>query len=169
MKTLRKALTGFLCAGALASAGTAQAAGCWDAPHIGAARVAEFQTLMMVATLRCKSIGVDLHDRYEHFLEVHRATLRGAQDNLRLHFAEGAPRGAPVAASGGAFDHFLTGVANFYGMGSTNAGVCERVGLLLTELGKVESTADLLAGVMMEMVRDPHLDAARCPAVAAGR
>ena len=56
-------------AAALAAAGMmacaplpAQAAGCWAASDVAAAKVRDLQTMLMVATLRCRAGGIDVSD-----------------------------------------------------------------------------------------------------------
>lgn len=130
---------------------------CWDAPTIGAARISEFETLMMVSVLRCKSAGIDMRPDLDRFQTVQRGILEKAHEALRTRYGV-----ARLKQGNNDYDRFITMVANAYGMGQTAAGVCQQVGALLTELAKAETGADMLANAVIEMVRDPHLDAERC-------
>jgi hypothetical protein len=89
---------------------------------------------------------------------VHKGALAAAHDLLKARFGEKAK----VDAKGGDYDRFLTGIANFYGMGKTETGICRQFEAVLGELGQATANADFLASMVMQMVRDPHLDSARC-------
>ena len=144
----------------LAAHSPAQAA-CWDVSSIAAARVSEFETLLMVSMLRCKSSGIDMQTGFDAFLAANKTTLESAHLTLRARYGV-----SKTKRGNNDYDRFVTSVANTYGMGQTEAGVCQQVGVLLADLAK-DGSADLLADAVIQMVRDPHLDEARCPTAAA--
>lgn len=143
---------------ALATACQAEAATCWDTPSIGAARVSEFETLLLVQTLRCKSVGIDMQGGFDRMLAAHRGTLEMAHRTLRAKFGESDVK----RASAGPYDRFVTGVANSYGAGKTEVPICQQFSALIEELGKGSTSSDFLISVAGEMVRDPRLDGAQC-------
>lgn len=157
-RSLRTAITAFTCL-TLTAPAMAQSRACWDPQTISAARVSEFETLLMVASLRCKSIGIDMSQHFDQFLKEHKRTLEPAHERLRARY--NSKIGKAIKTSD--YDRFVTGVANTYGMGRTELGICNQFQVLLTELGKAGATAEFLIGVAMEMVREPRLDGDRCP------
>ena len=57
----------------------AQAAmGCWNDNQVAAAKVRDLQSRLMVATLRCQAMGVNVADAYNRFIAANRATIQGA-------------------------------------------------------------------------------------------
>jgi len=66
---------------------TAQAqAGCWNQTQVAAAKVRDLQSRLMVATLRCSAMGVDVASAYNRFLAANRETIRGANAVLMSQF-----------------------------------------------------------------------------------
>lgn len=143
----------------LAGQAEAQTQPCWDVPTVSAARISEFETLMMVSVLRCRSVGMDMRADLDRFQTVQRAILEKAHEALRARFGV-----ARTKQGNNGYDRFVTGVANVYGMGRTEAGLCQQVGTLLADLAKAETGAEVLADAVIQMVRDPHLVGERCMA-----
>lgn len=144
---------------ALVATGTAHASACWDAPSIGAARISELETMLMVTSLRCRAKGFDFHESYERFADTYKDAFGAAQTALRTHFgASGSEEGRR------AYDSYLIGVANFYGIGKTDADTCHAFEAVNKELGGVAAKPGLIPLMAMEMVRDPQIAGTRCPA-----
>lgn len=142
---------------ALIFAGTAHASACWDAQTVGAARISEFETMLMVSSLRCRAGGFDFHESYERFADTYKAAFGAAQLRLKAHFDAGGSDGGRLA-----YDRYLIGVANFYGTGKTDADTCHAFEAINRELGDAAANPDLLPMIAMEMVRDPQIGGTRC-------
>jgi len=145
---------------ALAMTAQAQAATCWKPAEIGAARTNQLRTMMLVVSLRCKAGGINFHAAYERFLTSHAASLQEAQAELQAHFGAGQSREGKRA-----LDSYLTDVANGYGSGRTDMVTCRSFEAVASELASAVENRDMLASIAMDMVRDPLLDAPRCPQV----
>jgi hypothetical protein len=145
---------------ALAAALPAQAATCWDARTIGAARINELGTMMMTASLRCRIAGVDFRDSLDRASRTFRQEFDAAHDRLQRHFAGSGADG------GMAYGRFLTRIANLYGAGRADRGTCRALAAVNEELARPGVERDLLMLVALEMVRDPRIDGPTC---AAGR
>ena len=143
-------------------AAPAQAA-CWKADQVDAAKVRDFETMLMVSALRCRQHG-NMLARYNKFVVQARPALTAVNNTLRTHFAEAVGHSQALNA----YDGYVTRVANRYGAGAeglscddfssiTDAAVAERPSFrALAEL------ADR-AGVR------PLLDGGRCREIIAGR
>ena len=157
MTCQRQTLASCVAGLALIFAGPLHASACWDAPTVGAARISEFETMLMVSSLRCRAIGFDFHESYERFAETYKDAFGAAQLTLKAHFDAGGSDG------GREYDRYLIGVANFYGIGRTDAATCQAFEAVNKELGDGAANPDLLPMIDMEMVRDPLIGGARCP------
>ncbi|MBB6123178.1 hypothetical protein [Sphingobium subterraneum] len=95
------------------SAAPAMAASCWTDAAYRAAQIRDFETMMMVSTLRCRITGVDFSEPYNQFIRGKRQLLIAANETLRGQFAQtvGAARAL------GAYDDYMTKIANSYGGG----------------------------------------------------
>ena len=68
-----------LAAVALVQAQPASAAmSCWDQHETAAAKIRDLQSRLMVATLRCRAIGIDVLTAYNDFVRINRSTLQEA-------------------------------------------------------------------------------------------
>ncbi|OYU34547.1 hypothetical protein [Novosphingobium sp. PASSN1] len=88
---------------ATAEAAEAARANCPDAATVQAARVVEFQTMMMGVSVRCKHVSVPISDHLDEMTSARRTTLTSANDRvaafLRNLPAKGAPAAAPAASA----------------------------------------------------------------------
>lgn len=105
--------TGAIITLALLTAGPAQAA-CWTPAEVAAAKVRDLDTMLMVSALRCRFEAPEIVTKYNAMVERHRASLDEMNNRLVAHFADGVS--ARVAA--GAYDSYVTRVANRYGAGA---------------------------------------------------
>ncbi|MGD9811689.1 MAG: hypothetical protein AB7U35_10220 [Sphingobium sp.] len=99
---------------AMCMGGQAQAASCWSAVAYEAAQLRDFETLLMVQTLRCRIKDLDFSNDYNRFVREKRPILSAASDQLRGQFALDVGKGRAL----GAYDDFMTKVANGYGGGT---------------------------------------------------
>lgn len=130
MKLGKKTLAGLAAISALLA--TPVQAACWSKESIAAAKVREFETMLMVSALRCRTGGSDFLAKYNQFIREGRPVLTKANETLRAQFSSefGAARGL------NAYDGFVTSLANRYG-----AGIAE---LKCSDLSDITSAA--LAG-----------------------
>lgn len=145
---------------ALALAGTAQASPCWDTGTVNAGRLIELETMFLVSSLRCRAIGVDFRDSNESFAEAYKHTFGTAQHTVMAHFDKAG------ADSRGNYQRYLTGLANFYGAGRTDAETCGGFEAINRELATAAANPDLLGMIATAMVRDPQIDGVICPPAA---
>lgn len=106
----------FLAAGALVATVPVQAQ-CWGEAEQAAARVHQFQTMLMVTALRCHAAGIDITGDYGRFVTGQAGAITRANLVIKQHFA----------AAGGAqadYDRFATALANHYGTGATSPADC---------------------------------------------
>ncbi|WP_157215941.1 hypothetical protein [Flavisphingomonas formosensis] len=130
------------------------AAGCWQEREAAAAGLREMQTMLMVATLRCRSAGMDISDEYNAFVVAHRRTLDSANIVIRRHFIV-------TGAAPGAYDRFATTIANAYGHASTTIGDCAEAGMLARKsAGAAPAT---LVGIAAARLHSSPLPEGRCP------
>ena len=136
----------------------AQAA-CWKADQVDAAKVRDFETMLMVSALRCRANG-NMLARYNRFVVQARPALTHVNDALRAHFDEAV---GPSRALN-AYDSYVTRVANRYGAGAdglscadlssiTDAAVAERPSFrALAELADRAGVQPLLEGSRCDVV-----------------
>lgn len=144
----------------LAGAQTAQAA-CIDPPVAQAARLHEFETLMMDVSLRCSLAGVAMQPHYEAMVSSQQARFDAAAQRLQGFFAIGSE---PQARHGGLYDRYATMIANRYGGGNTSVDSCRLFDAVAVELSHARDDGRTLAAVAEAMVRHPMLERATCPA-----
>jgi hypothetical protein len=107
----------------------AQAAmGCWNPTQVAAAKVRDLQSRLMVATLRCQAMGVDVSGAYNRFVGANRTTIRGANAVLLAQFRSGYGGEAQTQ-----YDRFATALANIYGDDATDQLICAGTGALAEE------------------------------------
>ena len=107
----------------------AQAAmGCWNDNQVAAAKVRDLQSRLMVATLRCQAMGVNVAEAYNRFIAANRTTIQGANGVILAAFRAGHGGAAQTH-----YDRFATALANIYGDDATNAGICADTAALAEE------------------------------------
>jgi hypothetical protein len=122
MKKGVKAWAAAAAVAAMAVSAPAQAA-CWSDDTMAAAKVREFETLLMVSALRCRAMGRDIIGHYNNFVRENRNQLAAANDTLRAQFtAEGAGLNG--------YDRYVTQLANRYGAGAGGFDCDEAAGLI---------------------------------------
>ncbi len=137
--------------------GTAQAA-CWSPKAAEAAEVRDLETMLMVASLRCRLSGRNFIADYNAFVRGSRPALVEANDRLRSHYA----------TSGGlnAYDRYVTSLANRHGGGSVGLD-CKDMESLLDEARDSGGSVTQLAKLARTVEGGPHLPGGRCGEVIA--
>ncbi len=100
-----------LAAAAACSVSAPVSAACWSNTAVEAAYVRDFDTILMVATLRCRGQGMEITADYNKFVREKRTLLVSANDDLRAQFTAGRSAKAGLDA----FDRFATALANSHG------------------------------------------------------
>ncbi len=151
-----------LLAAAMAFAGidTARAA-CIDAQLVHAARLHEFEMMMMNVSLRCGLAGVEIRPRYDAMVAAHQAQFDAATQQLQHYFATGA---GPETRHGGLYDRYATLIANRYGGGDTSQQACRAFDAVAGELARASDSGQSLGMVAHAMVAHPVLERATCTA-----
>jgi hypothetical protein len=157
---MKRVITAAMILAAL-TATPAQAA-CWTQDEVGAAKVRDMETMLMVSALRCRSSGHDFLGRYNSFVKSGRAALTLVNDRLRGHFeSEVGPKRALDA-----YDSYVTAIANRYGAGAD--------GLSCRDLASIASAAASEGGSVAGLVRladnadvHPPLKGRVCPVTVA--
>lgn len=152
-----------LAAFALLMAAPAQAA-CADAPTVAAARLHEFETMLMTVSLRCNRIGVDMRGSFDGLVTTYRAQFAKAADLLQqfLSATDGKRKGA-------GYDRYSVLLANKYGGGNTSRDHCQLFSGVTAEIVKAKDEGRILTAVANAMVAHPVLEAAGCGLVTAAR
>lgn len=101
----------------LALVSTPVNAACWTQSEVAAAKVRDFDTMLMVSGLRCRFKSVALINTYNAMVVRHRAALTEANMQLKGHFT-------PAIGGANALDSYITRVANRYGAGAEDLS-CE--------------------------------------------
>ena len=143
----------------LAWGGAAQAA-CIDEPVVGAARLHEFELLMMDVSLRCTRMGVAMEPHYQAMIGAHQALFEAAVQRLQHFFAIGEDD----THHGGLYDRYATLIANRYGGGNTSVAACRVFDGLAVEVVRAADGGRTLGVVAQAMIAHPLLESATCPA-----
>jgi hypothetical protein len=140
---------------------TSAHAACWSEVAVSAAKVRDFETMLMVSALRCRTADNAMLKQYNRFVTRSRPALAAVNETLRGHFAR----------DGGlnAYDRFVTAIANRYGAGAEGL-VCDDMTSILSaaeaEDGSLAGLSRLAAAAGVE----PRLSGERCrQTVAAAR
>ena len=96
-------------------------AACWSSKTVEAAFVRDLDSALMVATLRCRTSGVEMTSDYNQFVRGKRALLIAANDELRAQFSVG--RGSKAGLD--AFDRYATALANSHGANAAGFSCAE--------------------------------------------
>jgi hypothetical protein len=133
-------------------------AACWSAQTAEAAEVRDLETMLMVASLRCRLSGRDFLTDYNKFVRASRPALTEANDRLRTHYA----------ALGGlnAYDRYVTSLANRHGGGSAGMD-CRDMENLLDEAREAGRSVAQLAKLARSVEGAPALPGGRCGQVIA--
>ena len=137
--------------------------GCWNQTQVAAAKVRDLQSRLMVATLRCSAMGVDVAAAYNRFLAANRDTIRGANAVLMGQFESAYGRQAQVH-----YDRFATALANIYGDDATSQSVCAETVVLAEEAAEARGDIDALVGIADRLGFVAALPGGQCTVTFAG-
>ncbi|NIJ06596.1 hypothetical protein FHS31_000178 [Sphingomonas vulcanisoli] len=114
---------------ALVAASAPASAQCWNREETSAATIRDLQSLLMVATLRCRAAGMDITADYNGFVSANRQLVQHENDRIKAHFIRAA---GPVAGQR-AYDSFATHLANIYGGDASTPDACENLATVARE------------------------------------
>ena len=143
--------------GAALVATPAQAAGCWSDATYEAAQMRDFDTMLMVATLRCRIKNVDFSGDYNRFVKNQRPVLAAANREIRNQFAQSMSQRAAL----GAYDDFMTKVANSYGGGVKNM-TCNDYAAMARAAAKAPVSRASVIALAQKAGSNPPLPGKRC-------
>ena len=153
-----KGALGFAAA-ALVFVQPAQAAmSCWGEEERAAAKIRDLQSRLMVATVRCRAMGVDVLTAYNDFVRVNRETIQAANGVIKAQFAAGH---GPQAQT--FYDRFTTALANEYGDDPTNVEVCGETAEVASEAAAAQGDIGLLLALAERTGPSPQLPGGECP------
>ena len=138
-------------------------AGCWNQTQVAAAKVRDLQSRLMVATLRCSAMGVNVAPAYNRFLAANRETIRGANGVLMSQFQTVHGRQAQVH-----YDRFTTALANIYGDDATSNSVCAETVVLAEEAAAAGGNIDVLIDIADRLGFVAALPGGQCTVTFAG-
>ena len=133
----------------------AQAA-CWTAEQVSAAKVRDLDTMLMVASLRCRHTNVAVLTSYNSYVVKQRKALVQINDTLRSHYASGDKKAAMTA-----YDNYVTKIANRYGAGAEGLG-CDDMQSIVEAMGAEQPQVEALIAVAERAGVNPYLDAPMC-------
>jgi hypothetical protein len=137
----------------------AQAAmGCWNETQLAAAQVRDLQSRLMVASLRCAAMGVDVTSAYNRFVVANRATIQGANGVIMAQFRSGYGGQAQLH-----YDRFATALANEYGDDATDRTVCAETATVADEAAAAAGDVRQLVALDDRLGATPPLPGGQCP------
>ena len=137
---------------------------CWNEHETAAAKIRDLQSRLMVATLRCRAIGVDVLTAYNDFVRINRSTLQQANGVIKAQFERG------YGLEGRRFyDSFTTAMANQYGADATSGAVCEGTAAVAAEAVAAEGDVVRLVELADRTGGSPELPGGVCPVTLTAR
>ena len=138
------------------------AAACPDAATAHAARLIEFQTMMMDVSVRCNHVGVTIGNHLNDMSAAHTTMFDDARERVRLFLANAsAAVGQPAAKPsrhGDPLDRYLTMLGNRYGAGSTTPERCNAFDAIALSLADTGNTDKLLTMVADSLIGETLLE-----------
>ena len=142
-----------LCVGMPAQA----AMGCWNDTQLAAAKVRDLQSRLMVASLRCAAMGVDITPAYNRFVVANRDTIQGANRIIMAQFRSGYGGEAQLH-----YDRFATALANAYGDDATDRTICADTAVVADEAAAAAGDVGQLVALEDRFGFAPALPGGRC-------
>ena len=155
-KGKRKAALGAAALLALASSIPAQAE-CWSDEAVEAAKIREFETMLMVSALRCRLKGVNFLPEYNAFVRGNRGALTYVNDTLRDHFDDGFGRRVALDR----YDRYVTAIANRYGAGAEDLNCYDMEDMTYAAL-ETRGSLHRLSSLAERAGLEPELDGVAC-------
>ena len=137
--------------------GQAQAAACWSDNAYQAAQMRDLDTLLMVQTLRCRINNIDFSNDYNRFVRDKRAVLAAANQQIRGQFAQSVGQARAL----GAYDDFMTKIANGYGAG-TKGMDCSDYAKLARAAAQAPATRAAIVELAEKAGSRPRIPGSRC-------
>ncbi|MDB5699783.1 MAG: hypothetical protein JWN69_2587 [Alphaproteobacteria bacterium] len=136
----------------------AQAAmNCWNPQHVAAAKIRDLQSRLMVATMRCNAMGINVLPAYNDFVRTNRSTIQDANGVIKAQFAKGFGAGGQTE-----YDRFTTVLANAYGADPTSASICRETASRAHEAVAAQGDVQRLLEIADSMGSEPSLPGGRC-------
>jgi hypothetical protein len=132
--------------------------GCWNETQVAAAKVRDLQSRLMVATLRCQAMGVNVSEAYNRFIAANRTTIQGANGVILAAFRSGHGGEAQTQ-----YDRFATALANIYGDDATNQNVCAETAAAAEEAASAAGDIARLVTIADRFGAVPDLPGGQCP------
>ncbi len=130
MSHIRIAASAACCFFALFS-GQAMAAGeanCWQPYEVEAAKVRDLHVMLMLGSLKCKSLNVGLADKYSAFTDRHIGLLSSYNNVLKARFM----RTNGISDGLSAYEEFNTKLGNTHSGNPQTTSYCQMMDTLLT-------------------------------------
>ena len=124
---------------------------CWNEGQVAAARIRDFQMMLMATTLRCRAAGMDISEHYNGFVTARRPQLDLAGAAIRHRFARDGGQAA--------YDRFATMLANAYGDGSTTPAACDEAAATADDAA---SSPAALFELAEQRITPPEAEAGLC-------
>ncbi len=131
---------------------------CWGHEEAAAAKVRDLQSRLMVATMRCHAMGVDLTAVYNDFVRINRPTLQAANGLIRAQFAAGYGEEGEAH-----YDRFATALANEYGDDPTTLEICAETAMAAVEAADAQGDVTGLLALADRLGASPALPGGQCP------
>lgn len=152
-----KSLLGIVAAATAMLSGEAQAAACWSDTAYQAAQLRDLDTMLMVATLRCRLKGNDFSADYNRFVVNKRPILSAANIEIQSAFSQTVGRAKAL----GAYDDLMTKIANSYGNGMVGMNCAD-----FAALARAAADAPAVRRSVVELAEQvgskPPIPALRC-------
>lgn len=147
-----------LAVGTLTFVQPVHAATCWNQQEEAAAKVRDLQSRLMVATMRCRAMGIDILQAYNEFVRTNRSTIQAANGVIKAQFT------TAYGQEGQAYyDRFTTALANEYGADPTSGAICSETEGAAAEAAEANGDLVRLLTVAERMGSEPRLPGGRCP------
>ena len=131
---------------------------CWGPKEAAAAKLRDLQSRLMVATMRCRAMGVDVLGPYNDFVRTNRDTIQAANGVIKAQFVAGhGPDGMDQ------YDRFTTALANEYGDDPTDGAVCEETAMVAVEAASAQGDVTALLALADRTGPPPILPGGECP------
>lgn len=156
----------------------AGAAPCPDGATVEAARLVEFETMMMDVSVRCSHVGITISSHLGEMSAAHVATFAQAHDRVAAFLRSlpapasaaaqarsgGAPTGAKPSRRTDPYDRYLTMIGNQYGAGITTPQRCRAFDAIAVSLSEKVNTDRLLTMVSESLIGVTLLESiVNCP------
>ena len=130
---------------------------CWNQQRLAAAKVRDLQSRLMVATMRCGAMGINILPAYNEFVRSNRSTLQAANGQIKAQFNQGFGAGGQAE-----YDRFTTRLANAYGADATNSSICQQTAARAQDAVAAGGDVEQLLRIVDSMGPAPTLPGGAC-------